>query len=198
MLTRAVPSRIRKKPIPFSPSRAMTAPPLWLTSLVALAIAWSSFFVHPENSGTLDSSPTASWSATSRSSHPDPRSMGDSSRAVRGRGTGGGASSPRRRLGDRNEGVVRVEDGLVALAGGRLQPRPVQDGDLAPPVLDESRSLQHPGRNGHRGAPHRQHVGQELLGQHELVRTGPVVGLEQPPGTPLPDRMRPVARHALG
>jgi hypothetical protein len=64
--TLAVPSVIRKKPTPESPSRASTAPSRWLISFADWAIARSSFLERPSNSGTSESSFTRSV-ATSRS-----------------------------------------------------------------------------------------------------------------------------------
>src|SRR5918992_376234 len=57
-VTLAVPSRIRKNPIPRSPSRASTLPSACETSLAARAIASSSRRPQPENSETWQSYPS--------------------------------------------------------------------------------------------------------------------------------------------
>src|SRR5207248_10995200 len=60
-------------------------------------------------------------------------------------------------------------DDVVALAGGAVQPRRVEDLDHPAAVPDQAGLLQHAGRDGDGRPTNPEHLRQELLRQRELV-----------------------------
>jgi hypothetical protein len=68
----------------------------------------------------------------------------------------------------------------IAFADSRLQSLPVEDGDAAAGVLDQSRRLEVAGCVGDPLAAHPQHVGDELLGELQFVDLHPIVGEQKP------------------
>ena len=74
--------------------------------------------------------------------------------------------------------------GPVTLAGHRFQACAVQDLDLAARIADHLRLLHGAGGDGDGAALHAQHVGQQFVGQVEVVGVGPVVGHQQPARKP--------------
>jgi hypothetical protein len=60
--------------------------------------------------------------------------------------------------------VIFRGDNLVARTRGRLEPRPVEDRDLAPTIADEPRLAQHARRLIDPCAALVEHLGKELLG----------------------------------
>src|SRR5439155_7377702 len=135
-VTVAVPSTIRKKPSPASPSRARTASAGWCTSLADRASATRSFFESSENSGTAASILTGSCLATSRSSPastaPAPWASGILSESL-----------------DRDHVPAREEVG-PAVHLWRLDPELGEDGgDLRPVLGAVVHRLQQEQRHGH-------------------------------------------------
>ena len=81
------------------------------------------------------------------------------------------------------EGEQPVEflfDYLVAFTDLCFQSLPVQYGDVATVIIDESRLLQFPGGLRDPFAAHAQHTGNHFLGDGQLVRREPVQALQQP------------------
>src|ERR671935_2679314 len=76
-------------------------------------------------------------------------------------------------------GVLRVDD-PVTLARGTFEPRPVENGDDATAVANQARLLELAGHRADTGPAHAKHVGEELLGEGELVRVHSIVGQQQP------------------
>ena len=93
-------------------------------------------------------------------------------------------------------GNLVVQD-LVALAASFQEPGPVEDADGAAPVLDQPILLQLGGRhrNGRPADP--QHVGQEFLGQGDLIAFDEVFGLQEPARQAAFERMQGVAGGVL-
>src|SRR3954470_20149142 len=69
---------------------------------------------------------------------------------------------------------------FVALADFCFQPRAIEHGDFAPAVLDDALLLQLARGLRHALAAHAEHVGDQLLRHHQLVR-GPAVQAQQQP-----------------
>src|SRR4051794_15383216 len=86
-----------------------------------------------------------------------------------------------------------VADQAVAVAGSGAQRVAVEDGDAAAAVADQPGALQHGGVERDGGAADTQHLGEELLGEEELVSTDSVMGLGEPAGAAFLGGVQPVA-----
>ena len=88
-------------------------------------------------------------------------------------------------------------DDLVALTDLCFQALPVQYGDVATVVINQSRFLQ--SACGLRDAftSHTQHIGDQFLGDGQLVRSKPVEALQEPPAELLVHRMMPITDRRL-
>jgi hypothetical protein len=64
-------------------------------------------------------------------------------------------------------------------------------------ITDDLGALQHAGDLGYRGPPHPEHLGEELLGEGELVQADTIVGQKHPAGATLLDGVKSVAGHLL-
>ena len=93
--------------------------------------------------------------------------------------------------------VIFPLDDPVALACGRLQARPVEDGNAAPAVADEPGLLEDASDGVDARPAHAQHLREEFLGQRKCIRRHAVVGHEQPAGAPLLDCVKAVAGGCL-
>ena len=101
-------------------------------------------------------------------------------------------------LGMREQPVVFLFDYLVTFTDLFFQPLPVQYGDVATVIIDESRLLQFPGdflRNLFRGA--RPTYWQSFHGRWPVVRREPFQALQEPAAELLRKRMMPVADRRL-
>src|SRR4051794_2675881 len=78
------------------------------------------------------------------------------------------------------QAVVDLLDGSIALAGDRLEPGAIQDGELPPAVTDEPSLLQSARREGNGGAAYVEHTAEKILGEGELVGLHPVLSGKQP------------------
>src|SRR5437667_5059080 len=85
----------------------------------------------------------------------------------------------------------------VALARGPLEPGAVPDLDVPPPVRDEAALLERARSEGDARALGSEHLGHELVGQHELVPVDGIVAEQEPPGEPGADVMGGIARGRL-
>ena len=73
----------------------------------------------------------------------------------------------------------------------------VEDRDRATRVVDEPRSLQRAGCDGYALSSHTQHHGKELLGERELTGLHSIMRQQEPPATPLFERMKSIAGSRL-
>src|SRR5262249_61674520 len=67
-----------------------------------------------------------------------------------------------------------------AFAGNVLEHRAVEDLDVTAAVADQAGALQEASRDGHRGAPHAEHLSEKLLRQRDDIAVDAVVRLQQP------------------
>src|SRR6476619_6797120 len=88
-------------------------------------------------------------------------------------------------------------DGLVTFASGRPQPFQVEDANVPPAVPDQAGLLQRVGDDRHAGAPHAHHLGDELLGEREIIAALQIPRAQQPPRETGLDRVGRVARGRL-
>ena len=97
------------------------------------------------------------------------------------------------RHGGAEEPCELVPDGVVTLAGDRLEAGPITDSHATSRVLDQPGLLQHAGGDRHAGPAHAQHERKELVSHGELVRPGAVVRGEEPLGEALLDGVACIA-----
>src|SRR5262249_5728639 len=92
-------------------------------------------------------------------------------------------------------GVV-LDDG-VAFAGNVFERRAVEDLDVTAAVADQAGALQEASRDGHRGAPHAEHLSEKLLRQRDDIVVDAVVRLQQPTAKSGLEAMQRIARNRL-
>src|SRR5262249_56233537 len=92
-------------------------------------------------------------------------------------------------------GVV-LDDG-VAFAGNVFEHRAVEDLDVTAAVADQAGALQEASRDGHRGAPHAEHLSEKLLRQRDDIAVDAVVRLRQPTPKPALQAIQPLATYHL-
>src|SRR5262245_40819301 len=92
-------------------------------------------------------------------------------------------------------GVV-LDDG-VAFAGNVFERRAVEDLDVTAAVADQAGALQEASRDGHRGAPHAEHLSEKLLRQRDDIAVDAVVRLQQPTAKSGLEAMQRIARNRL-
>src|SRR3712207_1041782 len=98
-----------------------------------------------------------------------------------------------RSLGTLPEQAVKLPfDDAIALACDGFETRTVENRYPPAGIADEPGLPEPTGRRTHAGSADAHHLGEELLGQKELVRPDPVMRLKQRAGTPLLGRMYPV------
>ena len=76
--------------------------------------------------------------------------------------------------------VCKNPDAAVAAARSRLQAGPVEDGDAATLMADQSCRLQHLHGDRHPCPPNGEHDGQMLLRERQLVPVHPVMSQQKP------------------
>src|SRR4051794_6860282 len=69
-----------------------------------------------------------------------------------------------------DEPVEHLSEDPIAPTRCALEPAAIRDGDPSPVEADEAGLLEDAGHHRHRGASDPEHLGQELLGEGELVR----------------------------
>src|SRR4029450_12688592 len=74
-----------------------------------------------------------------------------------------------------------LRNDLIALASRGLETSAIDDRHVAAAVGNESRFLQHSGRDRNTGPPHPEHRGKELLRERKRIRVYPIVGTKNPP-----------------
>src|SRR3954467_12614603 len=90
-----------------------------------------------------------------------------------------------------------LPDDAVALACSGLKAKPVENGHLAIPVMDQASLLQGAGSNGHAGSSDPEHQCHELMGYSELVTISAVMFHQKPAGETLFQRMAAIAHGCL-
>jgi hypothetical protein len=93
--------------------------------------------------------------------------------------------------------LVERPEHLVALTGGRLQAAPVDDSDPAPAVGDKPGPLECPRSETDRLATDAEHLGQELVGEREVVPPDSIVRHQQPAAGSLLERVQRIAGDRL-
>jgi hypothetical protein len=89
-----------------------------------------------------------------------------------------------------------LDDG-VAFAGDVFERRAVDDVDEPPAVADQAGAVQEASRDGHRGAPHAEHLSEKLLRQRDDIAVDAVVRLQQPTAKSGLEAMQRIARNRL-
>ena len=120
--------------------------------------------------GNASRSVLSSWSAADRTA------AGSSSCAA------GGASANQVRVGRPVGGVATARNGFEAA--------PIQHGELAAVVLDQSTALQGHGGGRNADAAHAEHIGEELLCHSEAVGMRSILAHQQPTGQARADQVK--------
>lgn len=93
--------------------------------------------------------------------------------------------------------VIFVIDDFVTLADRFFQPLPVNYCYRSPIVCNQFFRCKFSGSQRYAFAPHAEHIGNEVVRHHQLIRMKAVVAQKQPPAKLLFDRMQTVANGSL-
>lgn len=91
-----------------------------------------------------------------------------------------------------------TSDHVVAFTYMRLQPGSIDDGDVAPVIINHAAAMQITGSFGDTFTTYPEHAGDQLLRHIQIIGGEPITARQQQATKPLLDRVMPIAARALG